>query len=226
MAEVNLSTEDLTVLGGPSSITLETNVGPPGNRGVFVMYGLPNPNDANAQFITTPQLFDLYIVTDPSSEDYLQMYQYVVQDGIEQWVPAIKLTINFYAANQVLQFINGEASLNINIFDLGLVNLRTEFATLEGTKHFFNVQATLNNFEAASLINEFIGEDHNPAAVSVKVDDIYQDPTTDELFLPITFKAAEFDGIGWSPINNKNVITSLTVFVVNPEDVTDALGGS
>jgi len=219
LAEVNLSTEDVTVLGGPSSITLETNVGPVGNRGVFVMYGLLNPNDPNAQFITTPQFFDLYIVTDPASEEYLQIFQFVNQDGQNQWIPAIKLTINFYGANEILTFVNGEASMEVNVFDLGLVNLRTEFATLQGTKHFFNVQATLSNYNAESLFNSFIGEDHQPAAVSVKVDDIIQDGVTNELRVPITFKAAEFDGVNWQPIHGKNVIANIAIFVVDPTPV-------
>lgn len=226
MAEINLSSEDLTVLGGPSSVSVETNVGPAGNRGVFVMYGLLNPNDANASFITTPQVFDLYIVSDPSSADYLQMYQYTTQDGVLAWYPAIKLTINFYSANKVLTFIDGEATLDINIFDLGLVNLRTEFPTLEGTRHYFSVQATLNNYEAASLINPLIPENHFPAAVSVQVGDIYQDTVTDELLVPITLKAAEFNGTTMQNINNKNVIVSLAILVVDPTDVLDAVGGS
>lgn len=226
MAEINLSSEDLTVLGGPSSITLETNFGAAGNRGVFVMYGLLNPNDPNASFITTPQIFDLYVVTDPANENYLQMYQYLNQDGVIAWYPAIKLSINFYGANKLLTFVNGEATLNINIFDLGLVNLRTELPTLVGTKHYFNVQATLSNYEAASLLNPLIPQNHYPAALTVRVDDIEQDPVTDELFVPITFKAAEFDGTNWQAINNKNVIANIAIFVVDPTDVTDAVGGS
>lgn len=226
MAEINLSSEDITVLGGPSSVTVETNFGPAGNRGVFVMYGLLNPNDQNASFITTPQVFDLYVVTDPAADDYLQMYQYTIQDGIVAWYPAIKLSINFYGANKLLAFDNGEATININIFDLGLVNLRTELPTLVGTKHYFNVQATLSNYEAGSLTNPLIPENHYPAALSVRVDDIEQDEITDELFVPITFNAAEFNGTTWAPINGKNVIANIAVFVVDPTDVTDLVGGA
>lgn len=226
MAEINLSSEDITVLGGPSSITLETNFGAEGNRGVFVLYGLLEPNDPAATFSTIPQIFDLYIVTDPSSDNYLQMYQYLNQDGVIAWYPAIKLSINFYGANKVLQFINGEAVLNINIFDLGLVNLRTEFPTLAGTKHYFNVQATLSNYEATSLANPLVPENNYPAALTVKVGDIEQDQETDELYVPITFKAAEFDGTTWQPINNKNVIANIAIFLVDPTDVTDLVGGA
>lgn len=225
MAEVNLSTEDITVLGGPSNITLETNIGPVGNRGVFVMYGLFEPNDPRATFITTPQFADLYIVTDPANENYLQMYQYTNQEGTQSWVPQIKLTINFYSANKPVTFINGEAEIKVNIFDLGLFNLRTEFPTLENTRHYFSVQVTASNYNIESLVNSFIGEDHNPAAISVKVNDIEQDPNTDELLLPIILKAAEFDGAGWSSINNKAVAVNLSIFVVDPTEITSALAG-
>jgi len=44
MAEVVVSSADLTVLGGPSQITVDTNIGPAGNRGVFVLYGVFDPN--------------------------------------------------------------------------------------------------------------------------------------------------------------------------------------
>jgi len=41
MADVILSTEDLTVLGGPSSLNLEIDFGPKGDRGsqIFVNLG-------------------------------------------------------------------------------------------------------------------------------------------------------------------------------------------
>ena len=225
MAEVNLSTPELTVLGGPAQIRLDTNIGPEGNRGVFVLYGLLNPNDANSQFITTPQIFDLYILTDPSSPDYLQIFQYLNQDGIEQWIPTIKLTPNFYGTNRALTFINGEAYLEINVFELGLVELRTEIATLENTKFFFSVQATLGNYELLSQVNPLIPENHYPAAVSVFVGDIFLDPVDQELKIPITFKAAEFNGTSMQNIHAKNVLANLSILVVNPNDVLSILEG-
>lgn len=225
MAEVNLSTPELTVLGGPAQIRLDTNIGPEGNRGVFILYGLQNPNDPTAQFITTPQIFDLYILTDPSSPDYLQVFQYLNQDGIEQWIPTIKLTPNFYGTNRVLTFINGEAELEINVFELGLVELRTEIASLENTKFFFSVQATLGNYELLSQVNPLIPENHYPAAVSVFVDDIFLDPVDQELKIPLTFKAAEFNGTSMQNIHAKNVLANLSILVVNPNDVLSILEG-
>jgi hypothetical protein len=225
MAEVILSTPELTVLGGPAEVRLDTNVGPAGNRGVFVHSGFFNPNNPLATFLAPPIIFDLYILTDPSSDDYLQVFQYVNLDGVEQWIPTIKLTPNFYGTNRVLTFISGEAELEINLFELGLVNLVNNIPTLDGTRFFFSVQATLSNFELLSEASEIIPENHYPAAVSVRVDDVFLDEIDEELKIPLTFKGAEFNGTTWQNINGKNVITNLSILVVNPNDVLDILEG-
>lgn len=225
MAEVVVSSDDLTVLGGPASVQVDTNIGPAGNRGVFVLYGLLNPNDPNAQFIAEPNIFDLYILTDPSSEDYLQVFQYVSQDGVLQWIPTIKLTPNFYGTNRVVTFIGGEANIDINVFELGLVELRTDLISLENTKYFFSIQVTLSNYEVTSEINSSIPGTHFPAAVSVQVDDIFLDESDSELKIPITLHGAEFNGTSMQAINNKNVIVHMSILVINPSDVLDIVDG-
>jgi hypothetical protein len=225
VAEVILSTPDLTVLGGPSVVELDTNIGSAGSRGTFVMFGPVNPNDPAAEvfFIDTPLIFDLYILVNPASDDYLQVYQYVIQDGVEQWIATLKLTPNFYGTNRVVTFVDGVAELDINTFEIGLVQLRAgEFSTLN-TKYLFGVQATLSNYEVLSEINPMISDAHMPAAVSVKVDDIFLDETDDELKIPITLYGAEFNGTGMQPIDNKNVIVHLSILVINPNDVTNFL---
>ena len=60
-----------------------------------------------------------------------------------------------------------------------------------------------------------------PAAISVKVGDVYLDPTDSELKLPITLYGAEFDGTSMQAINNKNVVAHLSILVVSPTEVTD-----
>lgn len=225
MAEVVVSSDDLTVLGGPAEVQLDVNVGESGIRGTFVMYGLLNPNDPNAQFIATPLIFDLYILTDPSSDDYLQVYQYVNQAGVNQWIPTIKLTPNFYGTNRAMTFIGGEASIDINVFELGLVEIRTDIIDLTNTKFLFGVQATLSNYEVTSEVTG-IPSPHLPAAVSVEVGDIFLDPADSQLKLPLKLHAAEFNGTGMQLINAKNVIAHLSILVINPNDVQDSLGGS
>lgn len=221
MAEVIVSTPELTVLGGPASVQVDTNIGPAGNRGVFVHFGIENPNDPLATFIDTPIVFDLYILVDSSSSDYLQVYQYVVQDGIQQWIPTIKLTPNFYGTNRVVTFINGVAEIDINVFEIGLVALRAGVQPLTDTRFDFSVQATLSNYEVNSESDPLISSEHMPASVSVKVGDVFLDPTDSELKLPITLYGAEFDGTSMQSIHNKNVVAHLSILVVSPTEVKD-----
>jgi hypothetical protein len=225
MAEVIVSTPDLTVLGGPASVQVDTSFGASGPRGTFVMYGLLDPNNENATFIETPAIFDLYLLVDPSSPDYLQVYQYVIEDNQALWIPTVKLTPNFYGTNRVVTFAAGEAELKINVFELGLVNLRAEVLSLLNTKFLFSIQATLSNYEVASEINPLIPSTHLPAAVSVEVQDIELDPTDNELKIPITLHGAEFNGTAMQAISGKNVIAHLSILVINPNDVLDALIG-
>lgn len=220
MAEVVVSTPELTVLGGPASVQVDTNVGAAGNRGVFVFFGLENPNSPLATFTETPIVFDLYILVDSSSSDYLQVYQYVVQDGVAQWVPQIKLTPNFYGTNRVLTFINGVANLDINVFEIGLVALRAGGQSLVDTRFQFSVQATLSNYEVNSESDPLISSEHLSGFVSVKVEDIYLDETDSQLKLPLTFYGTEFDGTSMQKIDNKNVVVHLSILVVSPNEVT------
>jgi len=221
MAEVILSTPELTVLGGASSIQVDTNVGTAGNRGVFVFFGIPNPNSPVATFTETPIVFDLYILVDSSSDDYLAVFQYVIQDGVPQWVEQIKLTPNFYGTNRVVTFVDGVAELNINIFEIGLVDLRSGSLPLEDSRFRFSVQATLSNYEVNSESDVLVSSEHLPAAVSVKIEDIFLDETDSELKLPITLYGAEFDGTSMQSIDGKNVVVHLSILVVSPSEVVD-----
>jgi hypothetical protein len=221
MAEVIVSTPELTVLGGPASVQVDTNVGSPGNRGVFVFFGLENPNSPSAVFTEIPIVFDLYILVDSSSDDYLAVFQYVIQDGIPQWIEQIKLTPNFYGTNRVVTFVEGVAELDINIFEIGLVDLRTGNLPLENSRFRFSIQATLSNYEVNSESDPMISSEHLPAAVSVKVEDIFLDETDSQLKLPIKLYGAEFDGTSMQAIDDKNVVAHLSILVVSPSEVTD-----
>ena len=62
MAEVILSTEDITVLGGPSSINVDVDFGPPGTRGSQIFIGQGNPNDPTTEIgQDVINILDLYI---------------------------------------------------------------------------------------------------------------------------------------------------------------------
>lgn len=230
MADVVLNSEDITVLGGPSEIQLDVNVGPAGNRGVFVMYGVANPNSSGATFITTPQIFDLYVLTDPASDDYLQIFQYLNQDGVAQWLPAIKLSQNFYATTRVVSFTGGEGSVEFNAFELGLFEERLNLPTLVGSAAYLNVQATPGNFSFASYLNPGLGLplQHNPTSLSILVNDLELDEA-DELKFRLDIKAAEFDGTDWANVDDKDIVIHFYMQIVDPTFISQyilGLGGS
>lgn len=220
MAEVVLSTPDLTVLGGPASVELGTNVGPQGNRGVFVFFGLLSPANVslpvfNETLTEAPIVFDLYILVDSSSDDYLTVFQYVIEDGVAKWIERIKLRPNFFGTNKVATFVDGVAEININTEDLGLLVL----PSLVNSKFRFSVQATLSNYEVLSNSDPLYSEQHFPAAVSVEVGDVFQDETDGQRKLPITLYGAEFNGTSMQNIDDKNVVVHLSILVVSPTEV-------
>jgi hypothetical protein len=230
MAEVVLSSDDLTVLGGPSTVQVDLNIGPAGNRGVFVMYGVGDPNTPGTNFIDTPQIFDLYVLTNPASSDYLQIFQYLNQDGVVQWVPAIKLSQNFYATTRALDFVNGECSITFNAFELGLFEERLNLPTYVGTAASLNIQATVGNFDFVSYLAPGLGLplEHNPTALSILVNDLFLDVDS-ELKFTVSLKAAEFDGTSWANVDGKKIIVHFYMQVTDPTFVAAALaeaGGS
>lgn len=240
MAEVVVSTPELTVFGGPASVELGTNVGPAGNRGVFVFFGLLNPTDTEIplsafnETLTEPPIpFDLYIVLDTASDDYLAVFQYLFENGVPGWKFRIRLRPNFFGASKVATFIDGEATVEINSEDLGL----TSVLSFANTRFQYSVQATLSNYNLDSEFDSGVSGTHLPAAVSVEVGDLFQDSSDQIIKLPITIHAAEFDGTSFSPVGEitlenpygKNVFVHLSVLGVSPTEILNFIneaGGS
>lgn len=236
MAEVLVSSENLSVLGGPSSITLDLDTGAQGQRGTFILYGFPNPNTAEAQasFISEPQIFDLYVVVDPASDDYLQIYQYVNQDGELLWVPALKLSINIYSTTVPATFTNGSATIEINVSDLGLAgieqtgqsqSLDLNFFSQPGSSAYFNVQSSISNFNPAYVLDPLGGEtlDLYPVISTYIISDVYLDPNDGQLKLPITFAAAEVTTGGVVPVNDKDLFVQLLITIQDPQNIVNYL---
>jgi hypothetical protein len=220
MVNVVFSGDNVTVLGGPSKLDVDLNIGANGERGSIFFVGNSNPNTLNilTDFVLPPILFDIFINVNPSSEDYLQAYQYVARDNGNVWTPVFKILQEGFRANKVLDFSNGEATVDINISEIGLDSV--PFDSLTTSFAYFNVQATLNNINLNDL-----SEPSKPAAISVEVGDAFFgnegsfDPGEFPLFLPITFRAAEFDGSSWTPINEKRNVVYLSVSFSNPNEI-------
>ena len=224
MVNVILSSDNVTVLGGPSSLEVDLNIGAPGIRGSLFFVGTQNPNTLNLtqDFPILPIVFDIFINVNASSEDYLQAYQLTNQDGINTWIEVFNINQSQYSANKVVEFVDGQAETTIEVAQLGLDNV--PFNNIENSFAYFNVQASLTNVDLNNSSLPLL-----PSAMSFEVGDVFFDssgtfdPGQFPSFLPITFKAVEFDGTNWVPINNKETYVSITASFVNPNEIFQAI---
>jgi len=116
MVDVLLSSEELTILGGPSSIDVNIGVGQQGIRGTYIFTGNGKPTDPTVQFLDLAtgsskqvQVKDLYINLKSSDDEYLYLYQYESVLGVQQWTRTLRLIPNTALANTQVLILNGTA---------------------------------------------------------------------------------------------------------------------
>jgi hypothetical protein len=186
VADVILSSDELTVLGGPAEISVDVDFGPQGDRGSLILYGLGKPTDPNVVLPETPQVYDTYINLKPSDDEYQFVYHYVSGDGgTLVWTKMFKLTSNSYSENTQRTFVDGQVQVNIPIAaivpaaDIGLYQASS-----------FNVQCSI------------LGS--NPISHSVSVSEIAI--SNDLVSLPITINAIEYSSGEWSPLTGPKTV--------------------
>lgn len=109
MVDVLLSSENLSVYGGPASIDVNVDFGAQGTRGSYIFTGNGRPTDADVDLPETVQPYDLYINLKPSDLEYLFLYQYGSVNGVLTWSRVLRLIPNTALANIPVIFYNGEA---------------------------------------------------------------------------------------------------------------------
>lgn len=177
MVDVVLNTEDLMILGGPSRVDVSVDFGPQGSRGSNIYAGLGQPNNPDTELGFTPQVLDLFINILTSDEEYMYIYQYLNVNGTRTWVKLLKLIPNLHSVNNTGNFVDGERTINIPLINIvPLVNI----ANL--TSANFNVQYNIIN-------------NANPISSSLSIGELVN--VNDEITLPLTIKAIEFDGNSW-----------------------------
>lgn len=187
MADIvsTISSINLNVLSGPSTVEVAVDYGQRGDRGSLILYGQGKPHLVTLP--STPAVYDMYINLLPSDDEYQWVYQYISQPSGFGWKALFKLNPNTYSKNDVLSFTNGSAEIWIPVVsitggDISLSNI---------TSGNFNVQHTL------------IAQ--NPAASSIYVSDVALSPD-DIMALPITIKAAEFVDGSWSLMSGEKTV--------------------
>jgi hypothetical protein len=190
MPDVILDNEDLTVLGGPSSINVEIDFGPQGSRGSQFFISNGNPN--SVEIGQTAEVFDLCLNVLGSDTEYQTLYQYQNVLGTETWVALFKLVTNTYSTNRIVSFTNGAGSVSIPVASIVPQSLVGSV-----TASNFNIQ-----FNILDAIN--------PAAASMSVSDLIT--LDDQIVLPISFKSKTFSGEDWvNTTGTKTVHLFITV---------------
>lgn len=178
MAEVILNTEDLVVFGGPESINVEVDFGPQGDRGSRIYVGNGKPDNVDIGQI--PNIFDVYINLLPSSDEYLNIYQYMEVLGTNQWETISRLNFNNYSQKTSIDFTT---EINYVFIPTSFILSNPSYIGSLNASNF-SVQAT---FETSSgyAISNAIKTELIPAA------------GLDPERLKITFYTKEFNGASW-----------------------------
>lgn len=184
---VLIANEDLTVIGGPTSINVSMDIGATGDRGSQIFVSPGNPNDVVIG--QTPKVFDLCINTLKSDEEYLFMYQYQNLGSVNQWVPLFKIIPDTFSENVEKTFADGSTTVNVPVASI------TETQNL--TSANFNVQCSIKST--------------NPTAASVSIGSITI--IDDVQILPITVNAVEFVDNAWALLSGAKVV-QLAITVV------------
>ena len=211
MVDVVLSSSDLTVLGGPSSLTVNIDVGPQGIRGSFIFTGDGKPDDPNTELGFVPAINDLYINLKPADTEYLFLYQYTSVNGTASWQRTIRIVPNTALYNPLITFSNGQA-----VYELAGVPIPTILFPLAT---FFSIDV-LGDIEALdfSIQHNILCE--NPVASGLTVSEITA--TYDisgvtvplgSAHLPLSLVAHELHPTnGWQPLNGQYYVhTFITI---------------
>lgn len=195
MTSIFVSPTETSVIGGTANVNVEVDFGPQGDRGNLFLVGYGDPNTISHS--VTLQLLDLYINVQATDEDYLVMYQYVNQGGINTWVPTSKLMTDKFSVIRTIEFVDGEPTDPVefkvsNIVPMSLVSGLTE--------QNFNIQCTFSHPE-------------NPIAHSISVNPITIQAGTGDVVLPVNIHAVEFSGGTWSGLSETAYVHFLITVV-------------
>lgn len=185
MAEVVLSSDELTVLGGPAEISVDVDFGPKGDRGSLILYGFGKPDSVSLPEI--PQIYDSYINLSTTDDEYLVMYHYVAgpSNGSPVWTKMFKLTPNIYSENVVRTFVDGAISINLPLAAIVPTDLIGNYEAEN-----FNVQANV------------LGQ--NPTSIGVSVSDIAI--VSNQVVLPILISGIEYSNGEWALLEGQKTV--------------------
>jgi hypothetical protein len=192
MVDVVVSPDSLSLVGGPSSISVDVDFGPAGTRGSQIFVGRGQPNNPSTVIGQTPNILDLYINIAPATvdEEYLNVYQYQSIDGASTWVRLFDLLPENVTFKRTATFSSGSTTIEIPISDITPI--------VDGlTSANFSVQYSIENT--------------NPVSAGLSVAALEEDAGV--LNLPITLNAVEFSTGTWSSLSGTKTVNLFITMV-------------
>jgi hypothetical protein len=194
MADVVLTTDELLVLSGPSSVNVEVDFGPEGERGSLFYVSVGNPN--TALIGQTPKAKDLCVNVLKTDNEYSYVYQYN-SDGANgfQWYPIIKLSPLQY--NKILTgtFVDGS-----KVFNIPVNYIVDEETSQTLTSANFNITYSIPN--------------ENPIASSIEIGSFTNDPVSGLQVIPVTVNAVEYASATWQNLTGVKTVHFVISIVV------------
>ena len=194
MADVVLTTDELLVLSGPSSVNVEVDFGPEGERGSLFFVSVGNPNTALTG--QTPKAKDLCVNILKTDNEYSYVYQYN-SDGANgfQWYPIIKLNPLQYNKIMTGTFVNGS-----KVFNIPVSYIVDEETSQTLTSANFNITYSIPN--------------ENPIASSIEIGSFTNDPGTGLQVIPVTVNAIEYASSTWQNLTGVKTVHFVISIVV------------
>jgi hypothetical protein len=197
MADIVLANDDLTVFGGPESISLDLDIGPQGDRGSIIIGTVGDPRDAtvSSYIVQEIQALDIAVDANQDSPTYRTVFQYIATPTGLQWTPVVSLRTDFYSGIKEVNAVDGKLTLPlINVTEI------YQFQESSGVlSSNFSVQYSISSADSGG-----------PLATSLVVKDL--ETSQGFLALPLEIKGVEYNGTAWVPMTGtKNVHLFITV---------------
>lgn len=197
MADILLSNDDLTVFGGPESVSLDLDIGPQGDRGSIIIGTLGDPRDATvaSYIVQDVQALDIAVDANPNSNTFKTVFQRIATPSGLQWTPVVSLKTDFYSSIKTVTAANGKLTIPpINVTDIYLFQENT---TVDSSN--FSVQYSISSPDSGG-----------PMATALVVKEL--NTSSGFLALPLEIKGVEYDGTNWVPLTGtKSVHLFITV---------------
>lgn len=185
MADILLSNDDLTVFGGPETISLDLDIGPQGDRGSIIVGSNGNPQDANvnAAIVQSLQALDIAIDYNPASETYKTVFQRVATATGTQWTQMFNLKTNYYSSIKEEVAVNG----TLEITPINVADIYGSSGVTAATSDAFNIQYSISSPDSAG-----------PLATTLSIKPLIT--SQGFLALPLEIKGVEYIDDAWQPM--------------------------